>query len=267
MSLLSANLKNLRKKMSLTQEQLAQKTGIKRSLIGSYEEGRAEPKIETLQKLALFFGLSLDDMVHKNFENLQDDDITTRKSAFLKDIEGAGLRVLPIVVDDKNDETISVVPQPAAAGYLNGYSDPEYIGELARLKIPMLPSSGTCRAFQIKGDSMLPVDDGHFIIAEYLQNWNDIKNGKTYIVVSKSEGIVYKRLTNNIRNENSILLSSDNPVYEPYNIEISEILEIWKAIAWFSFELPGDDQIQKSNFLGMMQEMKKEIYAMKKRMP
>ena len=266
MTLLSNNIKSLRKKLSLTQEQLAHKTGIKRSLIGSYEEGRAEPKIGTMQKLAHFFGLTIDELVNKNYEKLPAEKIGKKKTDLLKDIEGAGLRVLPIVVDKENDESISVVPQPAAAGYLNGYADPEYVGDLPQLSIPMLPSEGSCRAFQIKGDSMLPVNDGHYIIGEYLQNWYHIKSGATYIVVSKSDGIVYKRLYNRLKSNGSIELVSDNPVYNPYTLDISEIVEVWKAVAWFSFELPNEDEAKQSNFLGMMQEMKKEIDDMKRKM-
>lgn len=39
--------------------------GSKRCLIGSYEEGRAQPPLETLNKLAKYFGITLDDLVNK----------------------------------------------------------------------------------------------------------------------------------------------------------------------------------------------------------
>ena len=65
MAYLPSNLKKLRKDKGITQQELANKLGIKRSLIGSYEEGRAEPKLETMQNLALFYGLSIDDIINK----------------------------------------------------------------------------------------------------------------------------------------------------------------------------------------------------------
>ena len=45
---LDQTLKSMRKLNGWTQEQLAKRVGLKRSLIGAYEEGRAEPKIESL---------------------------------------------------------------------------------------------------------------------------------------------------------------------------------------------------------------------------
>jgi transcriptional regulator with XRE-family HTH domain len=55
MNYVKNNLKFLRKKEALTQEQLATKIGVKRAMIGAYEEGRAEPRLHTLQHLAAYF--------------------------------------------------------------------------------------------------------------------------------------------------------------------------------------------------------------------
>ena len=55
MSNISANLKYLRKKKGLTQQQFADNMEIKRSLIGAYEEDRAEPKYDLLKKIAEYF--------------------------------------------------------------------------------------------------------------------------------------------------------------------------------------------------------------------
>ena len=63
MSLISNNLKYLRKKVSLTQEQMAQQIGIKRSLLGAYEEGRADPRISNLLKFSEIFNLSVDQLI------------------------------------------------------------------------------------------------------------------------------------------------------------------------------------------------------------
>lgn len=50
MSNISVNLKYLRKKKGHTQQQFADLMGIKRSLVGAYEEDRAEPKYDLLKK-------------------------------------------------------------------------------------------------------------------------------------------------------------------------------------------------------------------------
>ncbi|MDG2451215.1 MAG: helix-turn-helix transcriptional regulator, partial [Saprospiraceae bacterium] len=66
MSYLNDNIKYLRKQKGFTQSEFAERIGIKRSLIGAYEEHRAEPKIETIQKMSYLFNLSLDALINRN---------------------------------------------------------------------------------------------------------------------------------------------------------------------------------------------------------
>jgi phage repressor protein C with HTH and peptisase S24 domain len=123
---------------------------------------------------------------------------------------------------------IPFVPVKAAAGYLNGYADPEFVDELNTFTLPML-AGGDYRAFEIVGDSMMPTPSGSVIVGERVQNLDEVKTNQTYIVVSKSEGIVYKRMMKNNRQKNKYTLVSDNPTYQPYIIAADDILEVWQA--------------------------------------
>ena len=78
---------------------------------------------------------------------------------------------------------VEIVSEDASAGYLRGYSDPEYIESLNSLKLPFLPT-GKHRAFPIKGDSMLPIKSGSFVIARYLEDISQLSSGSTYIVLT-----------------------------------------------------------------------------------
>ena len=120
------------------------------------------------------------------------------------------------------------MPVKAAAGYLAGHSDPEYIDELNTFTLPML-SPGNYRAFEIVGDSMLPTPSGSIIIGEMTGNIDDVKSNHTYIIISRNEGIVYKRVMKTGRTKGKLTLVSDNTTYQPYTVNTSDILEIWKA--------------------------------------
>ena len=52
-------IKELRQKNNLTLKELGQKIGMANNTISQYETGKREPKLETWQKLADFFGVSI----------------------------------------------------------------------------------------------------------------------------------------------------------------------------------------------------------------
>lgn len=255
MSKISENLKYLRKKKGLTQQQLADEVQIKRSLVGAYEEERADPKYELLIKFALFFDLSIDELINQTIN----DKYKPQPKA-----NAANVRVLSITVDRDDNENIEFVPVKASAGYLNGFSDPDYVATLPKFSLPFF-KQGTYRAFEIKGDSMLPLPSGAIIIGEYAENWSDLKIAETVIVISKNDGLVYKRLGSKFNAVKGIKLVSDNTVYDPYLIEAEDILEIWKAKAFISTELPQPAaEPTMENLTAMMSQMQKSIGQLQK---
>ncbi|MDA3953714.1 MAG: LexA family transcriptional regulator [Bacteroidales bacterium] len=259
MEYIGQNIKYLRKAKGLTQEELAKNIGVNRAMIGSYEENRAAPKLSVIQDIAYFFNISIDDLIKMKLW----EESNTVISDFIK---GDNLRVVSTVVDKNDKELITTVPIQASAGYTKGYSDPEFIGELPSFSLPLIELSNerTYRVFQIKGDSMEPIKSGSYIICEYLANWEDIKDGIPYILISKDDGIVYKRLYNNIKDNSEIILKSDNPEYDPYSIKVDEIHEVWKALGFLSFNLPEPDELSMSSLHNMILGMKNEIEQLKK---
>ncbi len=222
------NIRFLRKKKGWTQEKFSKKIGIKRSLVGAYEEGRSDPRLNNLLKMCDVFSISLDNILKKDVSKLPNDQ-------YLKS-EDHNVKVLSITVDKFGNENIELINQKASAGYLNSYSDFEFIESLPKFQLPFLNFSGTHRAFEIKGDSMLPLTSGSIVIAKFIENLSFIKNNKTYVLLTKDDGIVYKRVESL---ENSLKLISDNKEYKPYNVPKSDILEIWEAIAFFSLDFPN----------------------------
>ena len=66
MSKFGKNIKKIRNVRGLTQAQLAEMIEVNRGVVSSYEEGRAEPKIETIIKTAEVFQLSIDLLLKKD---------------------------------------------------------------------------------------------------------------------------------------------------------------------------------------------------------
>ena len=257
-NIIASNIKYLRKSKGLTQDELADKIGVNRAMIGSYEEGRAVPKLQALQTLSHYFGITLDALVLNNLSaetyHLEQAD---------KDTKGSNLRVVSTIVDRDNNELITLVPIKASAGYLNGFADPDYVDALPRFSLPFqeISKERTYRAFQISGDSMDPIPSGAYIISEYIQDWHNINDGKTYILVTRDEGVVYKRVF--IHPSGELWLKSDNPQYDTYSIHMSRLLKVWKAVGYICTNIPEPDAISLSKLSTMMFEMKREIEGLK----
>lgn len=216
MILAGQNLKYLRKLRGWTQEEFATKLGIKRSLIGAYEEERAEPRTDVLEIVGDIFKVTLDEL-------LLHDLSVARGSNYL-----AKRRQLKMMTAERN--IIHFVPVKAAAGYLAGYADSEFIDELNTFTLPML-TGGNYRAFEIIGDSMMPTPSGSIIVGEKIEDIENVKSNTAYIVVSKSEGIVYKRVIKSNKNKSKLTLVSDNPAYQSYQVNTADVLEMWQAQA------------------------------------
>ncbi|RAK70387.1 LexA family transcriptional regulator [Hymenobacter edaphi] len=277
--MINTNLKFWRRELSLTQAQLADKLSIKRSLIGAYEEGRAEPKLTTLVKMARLFGISLDALVTTDFSKKRQAAAVLRQLQNAPALEAAGsdgasvaeperakgenLRVLAFTVGQDQQENIELVPLKAAAGYLNGYADQEYIEDLPKFRLPMLGQTGTFRAFEIAGDSMLPIASGTVIVGRYVADWNEVKDGTPCIVVSKKEGIVFKRVFNRLKDAAALTLHSDNPVYSPYDIDVEDVLEIWEAKSYISSTFPIAD-LSLNRLASIVLDLQKQVTTMKK---
>src|SRR5215210_2439186 len=193
MAIAGQNLKYLRKLRGWTQEEFANKLGIKRSLIGAYEEERADPRLDVLEIISDMFKVTLDELLRQDLSEVKGGNYLAKR------------RQLKMMNADRN--IIQFVPVKAAAGYLAGYADSEFIDELNTFTLPML-TGGNYRAFEIIGDSMMPTPS-----------------------VSKNEGIVYKRVVKNNKVKNKLTLVSDNPAYQPYQVNAHDILEMWQAQA------------------------------------
>ena len=249
MSQAGQNLKDLRKLRGWTPEEFAVKLGIKRSLIGAYEEERADPRLEVLEIVGDTFKLSLDELLLKDLSNTGDSFLAKRRQQ-------------KMISTDRN--VIHFVPVKAAAGYLAGYADSEFIDELNTFTLPML-AGGNYRAFEIIGDSMMPTPSGSIIVGEKVDNSEDVKNDQAYIVVSRHEGIVYKRIVRNNRSKNKLTLVSDNPQYQPYQVNAEDVVELWQAQMVIS-KVSAQQRWDMNSLASMVNNLQSQVTTLKKKM-
>ncbi len=257
-----SNLKLLRTRKGLTQDALATALDMPRSTLSGYENGVAQPSLEALIGIAGFFSIAIDTLVKMDLGKLSEYHLSEMERGFDVFVTGSKLRVLATTVDEKNKENIEMVPIKAKAGYKSGYADPGFIEKLPAFQLPLLLGDRKYRMFQLDGDSMHPIPDKSWVIAEYVENWHDIKTGQAYVLLTQEDGIVFKQAENKLRTRNTLMLHSLNPAYKPYELHVSEIREVWKFYSYLSSELP-DAQTSKELLMEAIQKVEAEVGRIK----
>ncbi len=265
----SSNFKFLRSRKKRSQEEVAAGLGIKRSSINNYENEYALPGIDMLPTISKYFGISIDFFLNEDLTAMSESKLRELELGHDAYIKGTKLRILATTVDSKNRDNIELVPHKARAGYTAGYNDPEFISALPTFQLPFLSKERKYRTFQINGDSMLPIPDKSFVTAQFLENWNDIKDGHAYVMLTQDDGIVFKVAYNQIKSKKKLLLKSLNFVYEPYEVSIGEIKEVWEFVNYISTQMPESNQSKEevNKSVTLIQEEMRKIAEVLQRKP
>jgi transcriptional regulator with XRE-family HTH domain len=261
---LASNLKFLRKRRNKTQDDVATVVGMKRPTYSGYENGVAQPDIESLMTLSKYYNIAIDTLLKVDLSLLSESQLSELERGNDVYLRGSNIRVLATTVDKKNEENIELVPEKAKAGYATGFADPEYIKELPLFQLPFLSKNKKYRTFQLTGDSMLPIPDKSWVTGEFVQDWNRIVSGHAYIILTLDEGIVFKVVENLLDKENKLTLYSLNPIYKPYDIHISQIKEVWQFVHYISSELPSPSDPRDEMFQ-LLENIKQDLEIIKTR--
>lgn len=235
----NSNLKFLRERRKISQEQLAQELGMTRAKLAALELGNTKaPPPEDYLNISSFFNMSIDTLLKIDLTKIGELKIRELEAGHDVYMKGGHLRVLAISVDKSNQEHVEYVPVKAQAGYAVGYHDPEFIKKLPKYSLPNVPKVGTFRIFPTVGDSMLPIPEGSEILARYVADWTSLKPDTLCIVVLITEqNVVFKMLTTDSVSGMATLRSL-NPLYAPYQAALTDIAEVWEFYAYSSQVIP-----------------------------
>lgn len=259
-SIFCTNIKFLRTRRKRTQDDIATALGMKRSTLSGYENGVAQPNMDALVSFSEYYKVAIDSLIRIDLTKLSGFELSQLERGYDVFIRGTNLRVLTTTVNADNEENIELVSVKAKAGYATGYADPEYIKVLPTFNLPFLSKERKYRTFQISGDSMLPIPDGAYVTGEFVQNWETIRNRMPYIVLTLNDGVVFKVVENKIKEGQKITLHSLNELYDPYDMHISDIREVWKFVNYISPEIPEPNR-EINKLVDEVTRLKKTVQA------
>jgi transcriptional regulator with XRE-family HTH domain len=280
----ASNLSFLRKNKGLTQAEVATALGLKRNTFSNYETTHSEPDLNTLEKIASFFDISMDELISidlskgglvelkgTNDEKNEDRDkknsgagsgnITSAVRQYLPPVDEdlpvsvVGSTLYPyrrfqapkiITIDSQGEENIIYVPVKARAGYMLGYGDPQFIQSLSAYRLPGY-TNGTYRIFEVEGHSMFPtLQDADRVIARWA-DISEVRDDRVYVLVTRTQGVLIKRLINR-HHEGKIIVKSDNNhagEFPTIVMDVDEVAEIWYVVERWTRQLPGPGEIYK----------------------
>ncbi|MGL4596606.1 MAG: XRE family transcriptional regulator [Bacteroidia bacterium] len=225
---LAQRIKLLRKTLDLNQTVFAAEIGITQTSLSQIEGGKNGISYDVYKAIIARFNVDPFWLMDGQGEMLRTENAAKASGSVLP---------LVVTVDSEGEENIVVVDKKAAAGYLQGMTDPEYVNRLPAFRLPGFYGR-TFRAFEVSGDSMLPnIYPGDMLVGAYEESLQHLKNDQVYIVVLNDGSIVVKRLRK--PDPNRIELRSDNTVYEPYEVSAADIAQVWQVQARLTKEIGG----------------------------
>jgi transcriptional regulator with XRE-family HTH domain len=260
-----SNIKLLRKRRKRTQDEVAEQLRMKRSTLSGYENRVAQPGIDVLLLFSDFYRIAVDTLLKVDLSKLSETQLRQLEHGEDVFLRGGNLRVLAATVNHENEENIELVPVKAQAGYTSGFSDPEYISDLQVFQLPFLSAEKKYRTFQLQGDSMLPIPEKAWVTGEYVLDWKTLKTGEACVVLTVNDGIVFKIIENRMENEGKLILFALNPLYEPYEINVNEIREIWRFVHFISHEIP-EPIIPENQLVRTVTNLKQDLDRLKMNM-
>jgi phage repressor protein C with HTH and peptisase S24 domain len=232
---LANRIKSLRKQLEMNQTEFATAIGITQTSLSQIEGEKNGISYDVYKAIVSKFNVDpiwLMDGIGEMYRSEQA-------------LKSSGAIPLVVQVSNDDEENIVLVDKKAAAGYLQGQHDPEFISKLPSFRLPGFYGK-SYRAFEITGDSMLPgIRPGDMVIGAYEESLNHIRRDHVYVAILHDGSVVAKRI---IPLGNDLYeFRSDNMVYEPYAVKAEDIAQIWHIDARVTKDLEknGDQRLSQ----------------------
>ncbi|WP_103069894.1 helix-turn-helix domain-containing protein [Aquimarina sediminis] len=251
MSLFGKNIKKIRSVKGLSQQAFAELFDLKRGTLGAYEEGRSEPKIETLIKVANYFSIAIGDLLTNELTVNQllkfKGDLTT----YAEDVKREKFAVIPCITDSVANE------------YITLYNKEEFVKELPTLQLPVNPTK-EFRGYTVSNLEMSSHDKGFYpkdvVVGEKVPA-SVIKklNTGTLVFAIVDDKLIFRRL---YVTKGNAVLRADHKNIEDSIYPLSEIKELWRVRYVFFRRIPEFGDLVEDKLLSI----EKELLRMKEKL-
>ncbi len=246
MSFFGKNIKKIRGVKGVSQQAFAELFDLKRATLGAYEEGRSEPKIETIIKIANYFSISIDDLLVA--------ELTVNSLLKFK----GDLTLQAEKIEKEQFATIPCITEKNSNDYLKFYNKENFIDDLPSIQLP-INIEKKFRAFTVVNLEITNHDKGLFpndvVVGEFvpLNIIKKLNNGELALVLVNDE-LVLRRL---YITKNEVVLRADHKNIEDKQYKFSDIKELWKVRYVFYKRVPEFGDLLEDKLLFLEKEFLK----------
>lgn len=240
MSFFGKNIRKIRSVKSLSQQSFAEMFDLKRGTLGAYEEGRSEPKIETIIKIANHFSIPIDDLLTKELT-------VNRLLKFKGNLAGNHEELLK-----EQFASVPCIVPTNRNNYISGFEKEEFIKSLPCLKLP-ISTDKIFRGYTVDSLEMSNHDKGLFpkdtVVGEFVtkKDYKRLDNGQVLLVLAEEQLLLRRAYVTN----GTLVLRADHKVIEDITVELEAVKEIWRICYVFYHRIPetGDGLEEKISLL------------------
>lgn len=229
LSYIGSNIKKIRQAKNISQSAFAGLFNLARPSIGAYEEGRAEPKIETIIAISRHFNISIDVLLTKKMSST--------------DILNIGLLNKKLDHHHRKENEPETIQAPLirieeTTNYIVNLEHKSYIDNLPKISTP----SSFERIFQCTGNEMSLNNSGICHGDLIFCNRHEPMKNQVFVMIT-SASLMLRRVSD-MSNE-SVVLSTDNPAYEELQLPINQIRESWIVKAIYTTQLAKPARLEQ----------------------
>jgi len=227
MSFFGKNIKKIRSVKGLSQQAFADLFDLKRGTLGAYEEGRSEPKIDTLIKIANYFSISIDDFLTKE---LTVNSLVQFQDNFTTDPFSKSAMQLP---------EIPFISINQIDKYPNSCGETCFVEELSKIHLPLNPDK-KFRALEVSNLEMTNHDSGYYpkdiVVGEFVpvSIVPKLNNGTLVFCVFEDQ-LIFRRL---YIAKNMLILRADHKNISDIEFPLEKLKELWRVRYVFCRRIP-----------------------------
>jgi len=227
MSNFGKNIRKIRSVKTLSQQAFAELFDLKRGTLGAYEEGRSEPKIETIIKIANYFSIPIDDLLTKELTVNSLLKFKGNLTLEQESIQQDPFAIIPCITSGNHSE------------YIEHFKKQHFIADLPQLCLP-LNTDKKFRGYAVQNLEMSHNDQGLFpkdiAIGELVPPsvYKKLNNGIIVLVLIE-DALILRRLFITAK---KIVLRAEHKNVDDIEMTVNEVKELWRIRYVFYHRIP-----------------------------